>query len=128
MSAVTRTTNLALVTPLVKKPRNGTLDLLETAENLDYDELLTMKVWAEHAVADHPRYPIAISVDVRGKRARIVELMRLAEMVSDAGLRALCQKATELRCSRTSADIVQLPKRPTSKKRGPHNDHHRAND
>lgn len=117
MSAVTRTTNLALVTPLVKKPRNGMLELLGAVENIDHDGLITMKVWAQHAVADHPRYPVAISADVRDKSARIVELMRLAEMVDDVGVRALCRKATELRCSRLSADIVQLPKRPANKGR-----------
>ncbi len=119
MSATNPVGRVALVAPLVQKPRVGILELLGTVENIDHDGLIAMKVWAEHAVADHPRYPVAISADVRGKRAHIVELMRLAEMVDDAGVRALCQKATELRCSRISADIVQIPKRPVSKDRKP---------
>lgn len=117
MNTATRTTNLALVAPLVNKPRVGILELLGAIENIDLDGLLTMKVWAQHAVADHPRYPVAISADVRDKSARIVEVMRLAEMVDDAGVRSLCQKATELRRSQTLADVVQLPKRPASKRR-----------
>jgi len=100
---------LAQVAPLIQSPRKGILELLELAENISHDGLIGMKVWAEHMVADHPRYPVAISVDVRGKRADIVELMRLAEMTDDAGMRTLLQRATT-RYPLTSADIVKFPK------------------
>jgi hypothetical protein len=123
VSALTGTTNLALVARLAQKPRKGVLDLLEIAENCnDCGLAVLVEVHAQKAIADHPRYPVATTVDIRGRRERVAKIMRLAEMINEDGLRALCQKATKTqdehpRSPTTKADIVQLPKRPANKGR-----------
>lgn len=116
MSALTGTTNLALVARLAQKPRKGVLDLLEIAENCnDCGLAVLVEVHAQKAIADHPRYPVATTVDVRGRRERVAKIMRLAEMINEDGLRALCQKATKTqdehpRFPTTTADIVKFQK------------------
>jgi len=116
MSALTGTTDLALVARLAQKPRQGVLDLLEIAENCNDCALAVLvEVHAQKAIADHPRYPVASTVDLRGKRECIAKLMRLAEMVNDVGLRALCKVAAKTgteypRYPTTTADIVKFPK------------------
>lgn len=116
MTALTGTTNLALVARLAQKPRKGVLDLLEIAENCnDCGLAVLVEVHAQKAIADYPRYPVATTVDVRGRRERVAKIMRLAEMINEDGLRALCQKVTKTqdehpRFPTTKADIVKFPK------------------
>lgn len=117
MNAATQVTNLALVAPLVQSSRKGMIELLEIAESVsDVGLVALVEVWAKNAIADHPRYPVASTVDLRGKRERIAKLMRLAEMVSDVGLRTLCKVAAKTgteypRYPTTTADIVKIPKK-----------------
>lgn len=105
--------SLAVVRAIEPRPRPGISNLLALTSELDSVGLAVLKQRAGYALARNPRYPVNLSIATVGYSRDVVEILKLAEMVSDIGLAELLKGAAEIateypRNTATSATILQV--------------------
>ena len=84
------------VVAFAKKPRNQIYKLIELSDQLNDDGLRILSRVTPDLAGKYPRYPVGLSVTTGGLRYDVVNLLKIAELVSDEGLQKMLEKALEI--------------------------------